>query len=94
MTTSTSLQPLDQAKVTVEYGYSAPERDINVGARVEIVAVYIGGALVEPSYFSEETLNRWADAIAEEVAEDADIADLVSRPLTDDDIEEMYRRAA
>lgn len=92
--TNTSLQPLDQAKVTVEYEYTAPERDVNVGAKVGIIAVYIGADLVDPSYFTAETLARWEQAIAEEVEEDAAIADLVSRPLTDDDIEEMYRRAA
>lgn len=91
---NTSLQSLDQAKVTVEYEYAAPERDINVGSSVEIVAVWIGPALVDPSCFAESQIKAWEQAIAEEVQEDADIADRVSRPFTDDDIEYLYRRAA
>ena len=85
MSTNSSRQPLDRATVFVEYGYSAPEADINVGAKVEIVAIYIGGFLVDPSCFSASQLETWEQAIAEEVASDAQ---------SDDEYRDELREAA
>lgn len=60
--TSSSLQPLGELKVLVEYGFD--------GEAVEISGVLIAGQHVWADAFSDDQVKRWEDAIALELREE------------------------